>query len=143
MNIGELSRKDLKRYAKGLEAENRKYGDRLVQLPREDWGPTAQKMTKPIVEVWRSRKYMVQVYDEGPTLERISVCRCAIDLDAGRWRDGMTWDELQAIKSEIGRGDRDAVEVFPADHDVVNVANFRHLWVFRDRFLDFAWRRPG
>lgn len=43
--------------------------------------------------------------------------------------DGITWDDLQWLKAAVGFGDREAVEVFPRDCDVVNVANMRHLWV--------------
>lgn len=43
--------------------------------------------------------------------------------------DGITWDDLQWIKRAAGYGDREAVEVYPLDDDVVNVANMRHLWI--------------
>ena len=33
-----------------------------------------------------------------------------------------------------------AVEVFPADDQVVNVANMRHLWVLPEP-LPFAWEK--
>lgn len=52
--------------------------------------------------------------------------------------DGITWDELQALKRQCGFGDRFAVEVYPADLDVVNVGNLRHLWVLQGA-LPFAW----
>lgn len=56
------------------------------------------------------------------------------------WVDNITWDELMQIKREIGLGDRDAVEIFPADKDIVNVANMRHLWVTASPVM-FAWRK--
>lgn len=34
----------------------------------------------------------------------------------------------------------DAGEVFPAESDVVNVANMRHLWLLREP-PPFGWRR--
>lgn len=46
------------------------------------------------------------------------------------WRkDGMrlTWEELQSVKQTVW-GDRVAIEVFPADADVVNLRHTRHLW---------------
>jgi hypothetical protein len=46
---------------------------------------------------------------------------------------------LQRLKAECGYADRDAVEVYPRERDVVNVANLRHLWVMREP-LAFAWR---
>jgi len=36
--------------------------------------------------------------------------------------------------------DADAIEIFPADMDVVNVANMRHLWVMAEP-VEFAWRK--
>jgi len=93
-----------------------------------------------INRVWRSRDFLVQEYAEAePVLVRLSVLRTTLDPKLGRWVDGITWDELQAIKSEIGYGSHDALELYPADQDVVNVANLRHLWVMRE-LATFAWR---
>ena len=83
-------------------------------------------------KVWRSRQYLVQMWNESnpdyPSLIRLSVCRVRVNTD-GRWADGLTWDELQSIKGEIGYGDWYGVEVYPQDNCVINVANFRHLWL--------------
>lgn len=46
------------------------------------------------------------------------------------WRkDGkrLTWEELQTVKCAVW-GDRVAVEVYPAQCDVVNLRHTRHLW---------------
>jgi hypothetical protein len=56
----------------------------------------------------------------------------------GLWIDGLTWDDLQTVKREVGFGKCFAVEVFPEDSHVVNDANMRHLWVLGER-LPFAW----
>jgi hypothetical protein len=47
---------------------------------------------------------------------------------------------LQDIRNAVGFSERDAVEVFPAKNDTVNVANLRHLWIMPEP-LAFAWRR--
>jgi hypothetical protein len=52
-------------------------------------------------------------------------------LIGDRWADGITWDTLQLLKRECGHGERWAVEVYPPDTDIVNVANMRHLWLLR------------
>ena len=71
---------------------------------------------------------------------RLSINRTTLGAN-GRWDENITWDDLQRLKREAGYGDKDAVEVFPADVDVVNVANMRHLWVFVGNYrLPFAWR---
>jgi hypothetical protein len=93
-----------------------------------------------LIEVWRSREFLVQVFQEGDGIVRASINRTSVNSGNGRWLDGISWDELQRVKREIGRGHRDAVEVFPADRDVVNVANMRHLWIFTEP-LQYAWRK--
>ena len=40
----------------------------------------------------------------------------------------ITWDQLQAVKNAVwGEGAR-AIEVYPAQADLVNGGNYRHLW---------------
>ena len=53
--------------------------------------------------------------------------------------EGISWDEIQAIKAECGYGDRFAVEVYPEDQNILNNMNARHLWILPDR-LPFAWK---
>lgn len=123
-----------------LERQNAKMPRDLRLVPREEWPLEYQR--GPIVRVWRSRDFLVQEYAEpAPVLVRLSVLRTTLDPKAGRWVDGITWDELQSIKSECGYGQHDALELYPPDSDVVNVANLRHLWVMRE-LQPFAWR-PG
>lgn len=123
-----------------LKRENLKYPTFLVMIPREDW-PSAYVPKTPPIEVWRSRQFLVQVFQENGGIERLSVIRTEI-LPNGRWAENITWDELQEIKTEVGRGGKFAVEVFPAVNDLVNVANMRHLWVLPEPPL-FAWLRDA
>lgn len=91
------------------------------------------------LEVWRSRTFLVQVRQEArATL--VMVNRTAIG-DDNRFRDGITWDELMEVKRQIGRGEKWAVECYPADAEVVNEGNLRHLWLL-DEAPPFAWRNP-
>lgn len=117
-----------------LEKENAKQPTVLREVPRDQWpDPFA-----PVLRLLRSRDFLVQIHQaKAPADVRISVNHS--DVVGGEWRDGITWEELQRIKRECGYGDRDAVEVFPSDIDVVNVANMRHLWVMLDP-VSFAWR---
>jgi hypothetical protein len=117
-----------------LEKENAKQPLTLQQIPRSQW----PDLPRPPKEVWRSRDYLVQVYDEGGGIERISVS--STTLQGERWADGITWDSLMLLKRQCGRGDRDALEVYPADRDIVNVANMRHLWLPAEP-VAFAWRK--
>ena len=117
-----------------LDAENRKRPIALQQVPQSEWPITYQP--PGIKEVWRSRAFLVQIFGEANGVERLSVCRTSVAN--GDWKKNIQWEELQQIKRECGRGDKDAVEIFPADRDVVNVANMRHLWIVGD--VPFKWK---
>ena len=125
-----------------LAIENEKWPATLEEVPEEEW---RRKGHPPggVIKVFRSRDFLVQVYSaQAPAIYRITVGRTVLDEDGGRWRDGITWDDLQRIKHECGFGSYHAVEVFPSDCDLVNVANLRHLWILHDPPA-FAWRRGG
>lgn len=47
-------------------------------------------------------------------------------------RDGIPWDDLQALKDEYLGPEVCAVEFYPAVGDVVNERNRRHLWEVSD-----------
>lgn len=119
---------------RALDADNRHEPLALRIVHRNDWPAYRPER---IMEVWRSRDFLLQVFKESDGIERLSICRT--QLDGQRWQDGISWDDLQRLKRECGRGDRDAVEIYPADADVVNVANMRHLWVLPIA-LPFKWR---
>ena len=109
--------------------------DELRPIPPEAWPNPAPR---GLVQVWASRDFLAQVYTEdGAT--RISICRTRLDGD-NKWKDGITWEDLQRIKCGIGLGDFAAYEVYPADDDVVNVANMRHLWIPAVP-INLGWRK--
>ena len=113
---------------------------RLVEVPRDQW-PVIPGEASVRLRVFASRDYLVQVFHEPlPAVARLSICRTSRKGD--RWADGITWDELQAIKDQCGYRDADAVELYPRRVDVVNEANMRHLWVMADP-VPMAWRSEG
>lgn len=65
------------------------------------------------------------------------------------WRedgmDGISWDELQAMKNLVAGEDETCIEVFPPAGEVVNDANIRHLWVVSKipEGCDLAWSKRG
>lgn len=120
---------------KALERENLRWPEHLV--PVGAGAHPSEKFTR----VLRSRRFLVQEFVEPGGIVRLSINRTTLRGD-GRWDDGITWDELQRLKAEAGYGDRFAVEVYPADGDVVNEGNLRHLWILPEP-LAFAWRRTG
>lgn len=120
-----------------LAQENKKWTAECTRVPEAQW-PTGGTV-RPI-EVWRSRYFLVQVFPAMNGGQRITVNRTGfIGNNATRWNDGITWDDLQRVKREIGRGNDWAVEIYPADEEIVNVANMRHLWLID--MPPFAWKK--
>jgi len=119
-----------------LERDNAKQPKELHEVPREQWPRAIQNST--LLRVLRSRDFLVQEFQARlPAVVRISVCKTSLAGD--RWQDGISWDDLQRLKRECGYGNRDAIEIYPADADVVNVANMRHLWIMAES-VKCAWR---
>ena len=121
-----------------LRKQNEEWGILFSPIPKETWPPIFTQMNPAPTAVCRNHNYLVQIFPEFVDVQRISICRTMIAND-GRWEDGMTWDDLMKIKNQIGYGDRWAVEVYPPDGNVVNVANMRHLWILPER-LAVGWR---
>jgi hypothetical protein len=122
-----------------VDRERLKWPLELTRLSEGEFPPRPANLKGPMpVEVWRSRCFLLQVYPVSPMIERLSVNRTEIDI-SGNWVQDVSWEELQDLKRQCGRGDLDAVEIYPADADVVNVANMRHLWVLKVP-IPSAWR---
>lgn len=120
-----------------LRRDNRKWPTALRKIPRDEWPPLRLGI-RPAIELWRSSRFAVQIFEEEGGFERMSVNRTSVE--GNRWRDGITWDELQSLKRECNRGRRAAVEIFPPDDSLVDVANIRHLWVYPEgEAPDFMW----
>lgn len=117
-----------------IESNNHRYAEEFEPIPRAFWPESNPLPTK----VFRNRDFLVQMYEEGGGVKRLSICRTQVD-SKGRWLEHITWEELQMIKRGVGFGDFDAVEIYPRDCDVVNVSNMRHLWVL-EKPVAFAWR---
>jgi hypothetical protein len=92
-----------------------------------------------LIEYWSSKTFRVLIFRHTDGTERISVHRMVIDDKKGTWTDNITWDELQNVKNQCGRGDRLAVEVFPKDENIINQSNIRHLWIVEDE--SYIWAK--
>lgn len=118
-----------------LKRKNAKMSSDLLEVPRSEWPYTDGSQRR----VWRSCDYLVQEFD-APAPAYVRLCINRTTLTCNQWEANITWDELQNIKAQCGYSESEAVEVYPADHDVVNVANMRHLWILREK-MPFTWRR--
>ncbi|MDT8895438.1 hypothetical protein RSO41_12305 [Halomonas sp. I1] len=107
----------------------------LTEAPRYMWPSDAWQENR--LNVWISRDYLVQVFAEHEDIIRLSIND--VVPESGGWSDGMTWDELMEIKRQCGYADRVAVEIYPDDDNIVNVANMRHLWLLPEPPA-FMWR---
>lgn len=116
-------------------------------VPEDEWPFFPAFETIPM-RVWRSKDYLAVLYKQRAdgmirltvnSVRRTRSKRPGKDTD---WRDGITWDELQRVKNETLGPDVWCVEVYPAQDDVVDVANMRHLWPLNEppatRFPDHA-----
>lgn len=118
-----------------LIRENAKQPARMTLVPHENW--PHDNVPTGIKSVWRSRDFLAQLYTHEPVL-RLSISR-TIPSSHG-WRPEIAWDDLMRVKLECGFGDQWAVECYPPESEVVNVANMRHLWLL-DAAPTFGWRR--
>ena len=104
-------------------------------MPETEW-PKSEGVER--FEVWRSRKYLVQLFREPDDIVRMTICRVTVG-QGNRWNDDITWDEINQIKGDIGQWDRWGVELYPPDEHIVNVANMRHIWLLPEAPM-FGWR---
>lgn len=98
---------------------------KVQSIPENQW-PYMGGGKAP-VRVFLSEKFLIQEFLENDGVVRITVNHKK--RRGNNWMDGITWDELQDVKASIGYADSYAIEVYPKDKDIVNVANMRHLWV--------------
>lgn len=92
----------------------------FASLPPQEWPTTASP--HGLRRVHKSDALIVMECARPGNLTLLMIQR----LDA---RDGLTWDDLQWVKGALGYGDREALEMYPREDLVVNVANIRHLWM--------------
>lgn len=127
--------------AKFLAEENAQWTTELSSMPADRW-PPRREGSYPTA-VLRSRTFLVQIFDEASGL-RMSVNRTEVARWTDGmpiWREGISWEELQSLKAQAGYGHLWAVECYPPDHKIVNVANMRHLWLL-PAAPAFGWHLP-
>lgn len=126
---GRISKKEARNY---LTKECARYTDKFEEMEGTSSDPT-------FVRALRNNQFMVQVYKE-EFATRLSINKIAINKDGTRWKDGITWDEIQNIKNNAGYRNFCALEIYPPEDDKVDVANMRHIFVTSEEPL-FLWKR--
>jgi hypothetical protein len=122
-----------------LERDNAKRPLQLELIPRNEWPEGMATRPGAPIRVLRSRGFLVQCFQApAPAFIRLSILRTSLQGD--RWTDNITWDEIQRLKAEAGFAESWAVEIYPPDADVVNVANIRHVWIL-DHTPAYGWRK--
>lgn len=118
-----------------LEEENKKHGKTLKPFA------TPGHPNPNYIGAFRSCDFLVQVFRELYTI-RLSINRTTLERGGEHWSADISWEELQRIKAECGYSDKCAVELFPPEDDVVNVANMRHLFIL-DTPPVFMWSKAA
>ena len=111
----------------------------FIEIPPDRWPEGHDTVTSIRVRVLKNDAFLVQVFAEPNGYYRLSVN--AVKQRFGVWKDGITWDQLQEIKRLTGYGDLCAVEIYPPDEHLVNVANLRHLWIVPEP--PFMWKKDS
>lgn len=96
----------------------------------------AQRANAP-KKVYKNDEFLVQIFNIDGEPTRLTVNK--VKRKGNNWADGITWDQLMHVKRLVGYADMCAIEIYPLDQDIVNVANMRHLWVVD--MPDFAWKK--
>ncbi len=129
IKTGAIPRKAARNF---LKKQNAKYGNNFV--PHEGKHPN-----NSFVKAMRNKDFLVQIFDEDHAI-RLSITKAELNKDCTRWRDGITWDEIQGIKNQLGYQDKCAVELYPPEEEVVNVANIRHIFILKE-LPEFMWKK--
>jgi len=118
-----------------LKKTNKTYPNNLVEIEISE---EKQSQQPTLMRALRSRYYLVQIFEDGDVI-RMSVNKTDVNND-GSWKENISWEDLQQLKRQAGFGARYAVEVYPRDIDLVNVANMRHLWIL-EKPLKIGWSK--
>lgn len=138
-----MNREERRALNRAAKARAASYPERLTPLPESEWPSSSKRLATqqtPPTAVWVSRRWIVQLYQIPEELGDGVVGRVSVRRTDGKAE--VTWYELQEIKREIGFGDRWALEIFPDDASLTDVANMRHLWLLAAPPA-FGWKKGG
>ena len=104
------------------------YPEELTRVSEDDPNLPYTSHPQDLDSIWRNKKFTVMVWNV-PAGKKMTISRNTWDSHACRYKDGITWDEIMEIKRGIGMGEENAVEFYPPDSEVINIANVRHIWI--------------
>lgn len=145
MAFEELNRAGRRAAKKYAAQESVKRPAHLTEIPNREWPiEISADFSSGRLKVWQSRSFLVQMFSapqfQGIECRRLSVNRVTLGVD-GHWDQNISWDDLYAIKAELGFSDWYGIEIYPPKKHLVNVANMRHLWLLREP-IPIGWIRP-
>ena len=111
------------------------YPEQLTRVAEDDPNMPYTSHAQDLDCVWRNKKYTVMVWNV-PAGKKLTISRNTWDSHTRRYHDGITWDEIMEIKRACGFGEQNAIEFFPPDSEVVNIANVRHIWILPSENTD-------
>jgi hypothetical protein len=128
-----------------MNRAERRGREAFARTIRAGWTPFERLHVEHLIEYgncvacWRNNRYSVQVFDR----TRLGVPFTHIAIRRHDNETEFPWSDLQRIKNEICGPEREAVEMFPAHSEVVDLANMRHLFVLSEGSrLPFTIRGP-
>lgn len=128
-----------KEFSDIIETQNQKLPPTLKDATHLEFHEKKALFQLGVVERWVSKYFDVVVFKHTDGTQRLHINRRVVDIEAKNWKGDITWDELMEIKRQCGRGDKLAVEVFPADKNIINNQNIRHLWIIDEAQVPFVW----
>ena len=111
------------------------YPETLEKVPENDPNLPYTSHPQDLDSIWRSKKYTVMVWNV-PAGKKMTISRNEWDSHTGRYKDSILWDEIMEIKRQIGFGEQNAIEFYPPDSEVINIANVRHIWLLPKSITD-------
>lgn len=113
----------------------------LRRLSRQPWQPWEKRETTPQqMRDWNRQNFRPYGFLNNRYSVQISDVPTEWGLVVHLWirrHDGemvRSWADMQRIKNELIGEKRIAIEVFPAQEDLVDDANMAHLWVLPEDF---------
>lgn len=102
-----------------------------MERPRTDFkelDARAENAPEWITRLFKNNRYFVMIDDNAKTTGGTAIKAMIRKHDGEPFKNH--WAEIQRIKNEIFGSDAIAVEYYPAEEDLADVANIYWIWLF-------------